>query len=143
MKKDPYAWANTATWGIQPMQYILRIHRSATRFPPDSAWAAFFARAEASGTFRGGSEIGKRQVIGKADGVPSTSHIDGFMRFDSDDRQTLIELLASHPVVTPTVAPLSFARCHSPSFWAWSPPPRRCAGGAGRAQPTGRRTHLR
>jgi hypothetical protein len=81
------------------MQYILLIHGNTSSPPSASEWTTFIERAQASGMFRGGSEIGARQVLGKTSGVASTAHIDGYMRFDSEDKQKIIDLLASHPVV--------------------------------------------
>jgi hypothetical protein len=81
------------------MQYILLIHRNTRSLPSEAEWATFIERAQASGLFRGGSEMGARQVIGRTDGIASTDHIDGYMRFDSDDKQKIIDLLMGHPVV--------------------------------------------
>jgi len=81
------------------MQYILLIHGNTSSLPSPTEWTTFIERAQASGTFRGGSEIGRRQVIGKTDGVASTAHLDGYMRFDSEDKEKIVDLLAGHPVV--------------------------------------------
>jgi len=81
------------------MQYILLIHHNAKSTPSAGEWAAFLARAKESGMFKGGSEIRSRQLIGVAASPGSSEHIVGFMRFDSDDKQRVLELLSHHPVV--------------------------------------------
>lgn len=53
----------------------------------------FFSAAQECGLFRGGSEIGSRTLVGEAE------HIIGFMRFDSEDEQSVLRLLEKHPVV--------------------------------------------
>ncbi len=55
--------------------------------------------AEESGMFRGGSAIGERVTIGDCRSRRSTEHVVGFMRFDSDDKERLLALVARHPVV--------------------------------------------
>jgi hypothetical protein len=67
--------------------------------PTPEEWAAFFSAAQQSGTFKGGSEIGKRSVVGDASSAVSTAHIVGYMRFDSDNKQQILDLLQAHPVV--------------------------------------------
>jgi hypothetical protein len=81
------------------MQYLLLIHGNARSAPTHEEWTAFFARANASGMFRGGSQIGERFVLGDAAAPASSDHIAGYMRFDTDDREALVELLKTHPVV--------------------------------------------
>ena len=39
------------------------------------------------------------RTIGSAWTAKSSGHIGGFMRFDSDDKEKLLELLKTHPVV--------------------------------------------
>ena len=80
-------------------QYILLIHGNADSQPCTADWNQFFESARASGLFKGGSEIGRRVAIGDAKERKSTSHIVGFMRFASEDRQAVKDLLAEHPVV--------------------------------------------
>jgi hypothetical protein len=80
-------------------QYILLIQSDLTSEPTAAEWDAFFAAAQQSGMFKGGSEIGKRLVVGDARSAKSTEHIVGYMRFDSDDKQPILDLLAGHPVV--------------------------------------------
>lgn len=81
------------------MQYILLIHGNAHSHITADEWNAFFASARESGLFKGGSAIGARTVVGENQSVTSTEHIVGYMRFDSEDRQPVIDLLQQHPVV--------------------------------------------
>lgn len=81
------------------MEYLLLIHRDAHGSIPPEQWEAFFERAGASGFFRGGSELGARCLIGAGAGGATTDHLAGYMRFDAEDREALMALLASHPVV--------------------------------------------
>lgn len=81
------------------MQYLLLIHENTTTPVPEAGWAAFIERARTSGMFRGGSELGKRETLGSGTAVPSSAHIGGYMRFDSEDREALLELLRLHPVL--------------------------------------------
>jgi len=80
-------------------QYILLIQGNAKTSSSPEEWAAFLARARQSGMFKGGSEIGSRIVLGDARSAASTDHIVGYMRFDSDDRRQVLDLLEHHPVV--------------------------------------------
>ena len=80
-------------------QYILFIHENTTTAPTPAEWNQFFTLARASGFFEGGSEIGNREFIGDPRGALSSGHIVGYMRFDSADKQKLLDLLAKHPVV--------------------------------------------
>jgi hypothetical protein len=80
-------------------QYILLIQGNLKSDSTPEEWEVFFTSARQSGLFKGGSEIGKRMVIGDVHSAKSTDHIVGFMRFDSDDRQKILDLLEKHPVV--------------------------------------------
>lgn len=80
-------------------QYILFIHGNETSKPAAEEWDDFFAAARLSGLFEGGSEIGSRIVLGNSRPAKSSEHIIGYMRFDAEDRQTLLKLLEKHPVV--------------------------------------------
>ena len=80
-------------------QYILLVQRNVTSIATPEEWDAFFAAAQESGLFRGGSEIGSRTVLGNASSAKPTDHIVAYMRFDSDDKQQLLDLLAKHPVI--------------------------------------------
>jgi len=80
-------------------QYILLIQGNTTSESTLEEWQAFFAAACGSGLFRGGSEIGNRMVVGDAQSAKSTDHIVGYMRFDADDKQQILDVLEKHPVV--------------------------------------------
>jgi hypothetical protein len=80
-------------------QYLLLIQGNAKIRIPAAEWDRFNAAAKASGMFKGGSEVGSREVLGDTQTVRPTKHIVGYMRFDSDDKAKLLELLQSHPVV--------------------------------------------
>lgn len=80
-------------------QYILLIQNNANTASTPAEWNAFFAAAQASGLFRGGSAIGRRVILGDASQAQSTDHLVGYMRFDADDKQPLLALLKQHPVI--------------------------------------------
>lgn len=80
-------------------QYILLIHGNVKNPVPEGEWDQFFEAARESGLFRGGSEIGQRILIGDSESVSSTDHIAGYMRFDCENRQEILDLLELHPVV--------------------------------------------
>lgn len=80
-------------------QYILLIQGNSKSEPVAEEWEVFFAAARKSGVFKGGSAIGKRTLLGDTRSAEPTDHIVGYMRFDSDDRQKVLDLLELHPVV--------------------------------------------
>jgi len=80
-------------------QYILFIQGNAKTKSTPEEWDQFFTAARQSGLFEGGSAIGKRVVVGDTLTAKSTDHITGYMRFDAEDRQKLLDLLKRHPVV--------------------------------------------
>ncbi|MGE3409952.1 MAG: hypothetical protein AB7I37_24260 [Pirellulales bacterium] len=80
-------------------QYILFIQGNAKSNTSAEDWDRFFHAARQSGLFEGGSAIGSRVVLGDTQSAKSTDHIVGYMRFDSEDKQKLMELLTLHPVV--------------------------------------------
>jgi hypothetical protein len=80
-------------------QYILLIQGNAKSESTAEEWDQFFAAAQESGLFRGGSAIGDRVVVGDTQTAKSSEHITGYMRFDSDDKQKVLDLLKRHPVV--------------------------------------------
>ena len=80
-------------------QYILLIQGNTRTPTTELEWDQFFAKANASGIFTGGSEIGKREIIGNTDSPRPTDHIVGYMRFDTENKQEIMELLKMHPVV--------------------------------------------
>lgn len=81
------------------MQYIVLIHKNTDSDPTPDEWDEFIAIATQTGMFKGGSAIGLRYVVGEKNIIDTTAHVDGFMRFDSDDLNLLLELLKKHPVV--------------------------------------------
>lgn len=81
-------------------QYILFIHGNAKTMPSEQEWNDYCELVGRYGVFTGGSQIGERTVIGDTESTISTDHIVGYMRFDSDDREVILNLLESHPVVT-------------------------------------------
>ncbi len=80
-------------------QYILLIQGNTKSKPTEQEWQEFFTAAEERGVFRGGSEIGERVCVGDAESMQSTDHVVGYMGFDCDDRQQILDLLERHPVV--------------------------------------------
>ncbi len=80
-------------------EYILLIQGNEKTATTVEEWDCFFTLARASGAFRDGSEIGQREMIGDKQTALASDHIVGYMRFDSDDKQMLLELLQKHPVV--------------------------------------------
>jgi len=81
------------------MQYLLLIHRETKSAPKAEEWTDFISRVQASGMFRGGSELGARELVGDGGRATSTAQVAGFMRFDAEDREALMDLLQSHPVL--------------------------------------------
>jgi len=80
-------------------QYLLLIHGNQKTATTTEEWERFFIDAKESGMFKGGSEVGKRKILGDIASAGSSAHIVGYMRFDSRDEQKVLELLAQHPVV--------------------------------------------
>jgi hypothetical protein len=80
-------------------QYILLIQGNTKSEPTAGEWNQFFTVAQQSGLFKGGSAIGHRSYFGNVETAKPSSHIVGFMRFDSADKQQLLDLLKKHPVV--------------------------------------------
>jgi len=81
------------------MQYIALIHKNTDTTPTSAEWGHFFEIASATGLFKGGSEIGARQAVGKKAVSDTSRDVGGYMRFDADDLNRLTELLQQHPVV--------------------------------------------
>ena len=81
------------------MQYILLIQDNLKSNASPEEWESFFSEARRSDLFKGGSEIGERIIIGDIESARTTDHIVGYMRFDSDDKQQIVNLLQKHPVV--------------------------------------------
>ena len=80
------------------MEYITFMHGNAAREGTPEEWDAFFDHAKQSGLFRGGSAMGKRWTIGKEADTASDA-LAGYMRFDAESVDDLLELLQSHPVI--------------------------------------------
>ena len=80
------------------MQYLLLIHNNTSTPISDEQWAAFFTQAQASGFFKGGSEIKHTLQAGSPLAFDHYT-FSGFMRFDTDSRADIEKLLEDHPVV--------------------------------------------
>lgn len=80
-------------------QYILLIQGNTKSNSTPEEWNQFFAAARESGLFRGGSEIGDRIALGDPHSLKSTGHVVGYMRFDSEDKQKILDLLKIHPAI--------------------------------------------
>jgi hypothetical protein len=80
-------------------QYILLVQGNSKSNSTPEEWSAFFKAAQESGLFRGGSEIGSRTVLGNKASAQLTDHIVAYMRFDSGDKQQILDLLEKHPVI--------------------------------------------
>ena len=80
-------------------QYILLVQGNLQSNSTPEEWDVFFTAAQESGLFRGGSEIGSRTVLGNTASAQPTDHIVAYMRFDSDDKQQILDLLEKHPVI--------------------------------------------
>ena len=80
-------------------EYLLLIHGNEKTATTAAEWDQFFAAAHASGAFRGGSEVGQRELIGDTTSARPSDHIFGYMRFDTTDKALLLDLLKKHPVV--------------------------------------------
>jgi hypothetical protein len=77
--------------------YLAFMHSDAQSQPDEVEWSAFFAEAEASGMFRGGSALGGPIRL-RRDGIPgAASAISGFMRFETGSLDALRRLLETHP----------------------------------------------
>ena len=81
------------------MEYILFIHNNTDSATTREQWDAFFSEANKSGVFLGGSEIANRTVVGNKSVKDITMEIAGFMRFESEEINTILSLLEKHPVV--------------------------------------------
>lgn len=80
-------------------QYILLIQNNAKSQSSPEEWDTFFSLARESGLFRGGSALGKREIIGDTATAKASDFIGGYMTFDSEDKNLIIDLLQQHPVV--------------------------------------------
>lgn len=80
------------------MEYILFIHNNESQPTTSDQWQRFFSAAKKSGIFSGGSEISRGVQIGAKKSHLVSDHIDGYMRFETDDIDKLYQLLELHPV---------------------------------------------
>ena len=80
------------------MEYILFIHNNVEHPTTEEQWTEFFAAANESGMFSGGSEISAGRQIGSREVVAVTDSVIGYMRFETDDLDKLNHLLDLHPV---------------------------------------------
>ena len=80
-------------------QYILLIQNNAKTLPQEGEWSDFFGAARTSGIFKGGSEVGEREFVGNVKTAQPTDYIVGYMRFDTDEKSKILDLLKIHPVV--------------------------------------------
>lgn len=80
------------------MEYILFIHNNTDISTTNEQWNKFFEEAENSGLFRGGSEIANQTQLGSKPVAKITDHIDGFMLFEAEDKNQILQLLDKHPV---------------------------------------------
>jgi hypothetical protein len=77
--------------------FIFLMHNDATEREGD--WAAYFARLNASGCFRGGSAIGGGVLARKSGDVQSTSaHLNGYIRIEANDLTHARTLIEGNPV---------------------------------------------
>lgn len=81
------------------MEYIVFIHNNTDNDTKDEQWHSFFSLATNSGIFQGGSEIYNPETIGKKSIPNITNNIDGFMQFETDNKEKLLSLLENHPVI--------------------------------------------
>ena len=81
------------------MQYLLLIHNKANTAIPAAEWQEFFAKAIDSKMFRGGSAIKPHLVLGNSNVEKLADRLGGFMRFDTEDKSALLQLLETHPIV--------------------------------------------
>ena len=80
------------------MEYILLLHKNTDSPTTIEQWEEFFIAANESGVFLGGSEISNQIQIGNKPVQEITGSIGGFMRFESDNKNIILELLKKHPV---------------------------------------------
>jgi len=81
------------------MEFILFIHNNTNAKTTEDQWRTFFTAAKKSGVFQGGSEISNQCQIGNKFVKKITDNIVGVMRFESDNKTKILELLEKHPVI--------------------------------------------
>ncbi|MCH2046721.1 MAG: hypothetical protein MK212_21585 [Saprospiraceae bacterium] len=80
------------------MEYILFIHNNNDKPTSSDQWNHFFTEASKSGLFLGGSEIANQIQVGEKRVDNITNTVAGFMRFEADNKEAILELLKIHPV---------------------------------------------
>ena len=98
------------------MQYITFMHANTEVQGSEEEWNEFFARAQASGLFSGGSAMGKRWTVGKTADTRSDS-LAGYMRFDAENIEDLLELLEAHPIIR---GGGTIEICEMPKSYGWN-----------------------
>ena len=81
------------------MEYIVFIHSNTDTETTEEQWEVFFTAANDSGIFQGGSEISNHTQIGNKSVQIITNTIAGFMRFETENKNTVLALLEKHPVI--------------------------------------------
>ena len=81
------------------MEYILLIHNNTETTPTNDDWSLFIEKAIQTKSFQGGSAISNGLTIGKKEITSITKELGGFMRFETENKQELLELIKLHPVV--------------------------------------------
>ena len=81
------------------MEYILFIHKNTDSETTSEQWNEFFIAAKESGVFLGGSEISNQLQIGNKPVQKITDSVGGYMRFEAENKNTILELLKQHPVI--------------------------------------------
>jgi len=80
------------------MEFILFIHKNTDQNTTSEQWESFFNSANESGIFLGGNEIASQIRKGKKSVSTITYSIGGFMRFEAENENLVLELLEKHPV---------------------------------------------
>lgn len=79
--------------------FILLMHRDATREPTPAMWVRYFAVLRERGAFTGGSTIGSGEVLRK-EGTPgrASDQLGGYLCLRAEDLEAAKALLAGNPV---------------------------------------------
>ena len=82
------------------MEYLAMIHNTDRGCAAHAERDAFYRAAKNSGMFRGGSAIGDlRMMLGQDARAMIDGRAGGFMKFECDDVNSLVDLLKLHPVL--------------------------------------------
>jgi hypothetical protein len=82
------------------MEYLAIIYGNTDSNSSQEEWTHFIQTATQSGLFKGGSEVGmERIVFGKKIEGGIGKQVVGYMKFETDDIKTLLELLTIHPTI--------------------------------------------